>query len=338
MNNPLVSVIIPVYNREKYIAESINSILNQTYRNLELIVVDDGSNDSTPAIVKSFIDSRIKLFIRPENKGVSAAFNYGLCKANGKYIARQDSDDISLPFRLERQINFLEKNKDIFICGGLMQVFNTDKKIKLPEFHDELLIALLNNNPIANPTFIARKNIFDLNEFDHNLRYGEDYAFWSNILFSFTAYNLQETLVFYRNHERQLTKEYKQTQFNSDTKIKIALYKKLNYDIEKFSDNRLEEVFFKRQIFSLQDFKFLLNWFDVLLKNNDVLQIFNFKLFQTNINILRREFIYHVFFLNVKPKINRVNRFRIFIKINKNEKYFVLKKKVSNIFHKVYEV
>ena len=109
--SPLVSIILPVYNCEKYIRKTIDSVFNQTYSNFELLVIDDGSTDTTLKIVQSFIDNRIQVIQFDKNKGLIEVLNHGIKIAKGKYIARLDGDDICLPTRLEKQVNWLEKNQ-----------------------------------------------------------------------------------------------------------------------------------------------------------------------------------------------------------------------------------
>jgi len=113
-----VSIVMSVYNAQKYLDEAIESILNQTYSNFEFIIINDGSTDKSLEIIENYAkkDSRI-IVINRENKGLIYSLNEGIRKANGKYIARMDADDISLPQRLEKQVEFMEKNKNIGICG-----------------------------------------------------------------------------------------------------------------------------------------------------------------------------------------------------------------------------
>src|SRR4029077_20706952 len=110
MNQPLVSVVMPVYNGERYLKEAIESVLFQTYKNLELVVVDDGSVDARKTIILSYSDSRIRLVENTKNSGIVFTRNKGLLAAQGEYIATLDCDDIALPDRIENQVNFLEKN------------------------------------------------------------------------------------------------------------------------------------------------------------------------------------------------------------------------------------
>jgi len=112
-----VSVLMPAYNAEKYIGEAIDSVLNQTFVNFELVIVDDGSTDNTANVIKAYTDKRIKL-IQQKNGGVSAALNTGLSQAQGKYIARFDADDVCYPYRLQQQFDFMETNPDFVLIGS----------------------------------------------------------------------------------------------------------------------------------------------------------------------------------------------------------------------------
>lgn len=133
--NELISVILPVYNGEKYLKEAIESILNQTYTNFEFIIIDDGSKDSSLEIIKEYEkeDERIVAVSR-ENKGLIATLNEGIEKAKGKYIARMDQDDISLPNRFEEQLKIMENDKEIVVCGSWINVFGENRKEKISKY------------------------------------------------------------------------------------------------------------------------------------------------------------------------------------------------------------
>ena len=125
---PEISVLMSVYNGEKYIQEAINSILNQTYQNFELIIVNDGSVDKTREIIEAYKEPRIVLFNLEENRGVGSALQFGLQKTQGKYIAKADADDIFHPTRLEKQKKFLDDNPDIALVEALLSTFLRMKK------------------------------------------------------------------------------------------------------------------------------------------------------------------------------------------------------------------
>lgn len=197
----LISVILPVYNGEKYLKEAIESILNQTYKDFEFIIINDGSKDSSLEIIREYEkkDERIVVVSR-ENKGLIATLNEGMERAKGKYIARMDQDDISLPERFERQIKVM-KNNNIMVCGTYTKVIDEDGKyIKdgiVPTQDDEIVKKLLEcTNPLFHPTVMFKKfdNIF-YNEFAHNC---EDYELWLKYTEIGKIENLPEYLLKYR--------------------------------------------------------------------------------------------------------------------------------------------
>lgn len=199
---PKISVVMPVYNtKEKYLREAIESILNQTYSDFEFIIINDGSTNNAEDVILSYKDKRIKYF-KQENKGVANTLNYGFDIAQGEYIARMDSDDISLPNRFEKQIKFLEENKDIAILGSWHEEFHK-QHIRKPSYEIKLL-DLFRGNLVSHPTIMLRKNDLD----KYQLRYDpsftcEDYELWSRIARYLKFHNLQEVLLKYRRENKQ---------------------------------------------------------------------------------------------------------------------------------------
>src|ERR1700681_1475187 len=129
VKTPLVSVVLPVYNGERYLTQSINSILFQTYSNWELIIINDGSSDNTENLILNYPDKRIKYISNDGNKGIIYSLNKGLEKAKGEFIARLDADDVALPFRIEKQVEFLTENTDYAMCGSYFQTIDSNGKI-----------------------------------------------------------------------------------------------------------------------------------------------------------------------------------------------------------------
>ena len=178
-----ISVIIPTYNRANVIIHSVNSVLNQTYKNIEVIVVDDCSTDDTDMVIKKITDNRLKYFKLPENHGACYARNFGVKKASGKFIAFQDSDDAFKENKLEIQMNNLIKNNsDLDFCKLKVNGKNNDwvfpgedsiKNIKSLEIIDELC----KGNVISTQTILMKKEIFNEIEFDEALPRFQDYDF-----------------------------------------------------------------------------------------------------------------------------------------------------------------
>ena len=185
MKNPLISVIMPVYNAEKYLDEAIQSILNQTYKDFEFIIINDGSTDKSLTIIEKHrnIDERIVLINR-ENRGLIASLNEGILKARGKYIARMDADDVSLPKRFEEQTRLME-TEHLDICGChyfIVDQNNSYVSAKVVSCQvDFNYMILARSVPFAHGSVMFKKSFFEVND----LKYGdteftkaEDYALW----------------------------------------------------------------------------------------------------------------------------------------------------------------
>jgi len=209
-NQPLVSVIIPTYNKSQYLREAIKSVLNQTYKNIEVIVVDDGSTDNTKEIVESFNDSRI-IYIFQENKGPAIARNTGIKKAQGRYIAFLDSDDLWLKEKLEKQIDFMEKNSEIGLLGtGCYEMTDKGKIIGkkiFPTKNKILQKDLIKYNPFIQSSIITKREVFDKVGlwYDEKFRESEDYELWLRIAGNYKIGNLAELLVMKRYYRDGLS-------------------------------------------------------------------------------------------------------------------------------------
>lgn len=199
MKNPKISVILPTYNAEKYLQESIESILNQSFQDFELLIIDDFSKDATRLIVNSYKDRRIRLVDGPK-RGLAAALNWGIKIAKGEYIARMDADDISLPERFEKQVSFLDKHADVSLVGSWQQKFGASNNIHCPaEKHEDIKIRLLFSCDLCHSTLMWRRKDF----ITHNLFYNEkspqeDYELWLRAIKKLKFHNLQEVLGKYR--------------------------------------------------------------------------------------------------------------------------------------------
>lgn len=198
----LISVIMAVYNDEKYIKEAIDSVLGQTYQDFEFIIIDDGSTDGTLQIIQSYRDARILLLKNEKNKGLPYSLNRGIEAAKGKYIARMDGDDICFPQRLEKQLFYMENHSHITICGSNRLLFGDGKFIKCnsPETSEQLKVRMLFGTPIAHPSWFIRKSDFDKYHFryNENFRRSQDYELFYRVVQSCQAACVQEPLLKYR--------------------------------------------------------------------------------------------------------------------------------------------
>lgn len=210
---PLVSVLIPCYNVEKYVVESVSSILDQTYTNIELVIINDCSTDGTAQKLEklSLVDHRIKLYHNETNLKLIKTLNKGISLCKGKYIARMDADDISLPTRIEKQVDFLEENTDYSVVSTMFYTFRDGSSkmslYKNPLKNEELQAALLFRSAICHPAVMIRKTLFtELSlEFEEGYLHVEDYALWSKAIYCTKMANIDETLLNYRVHKSQIS-------------------------------------------------------------------------------------------------------------------------------------
>ena len=208
---PLVSVIMPVYNGEKYLAEAIESILAQTFTDFELLIVDDGSTDGSAEIIRSFEaqDRRIRFFQLESNQGAANARNVGFFASQGEYITNMDCDDISLPQRLQKQVDFMQSHFDVGALGTRCYVTNEDLSITQFEFVVPQLHALIAMNLFYGASFVGttvmlrREFLASVSGYEPSHRIGEDLELHMRLLMQtdIRFANLSEVLMLYRKHE-----------------------------------------------------------------------------------------------------------------------------------------
>jgi glycosyltransferase involved in cell wall biosynthesis len=225
-----ISVITSVFNSEKYIEESIDSILNQTFTDFEIIIINDGSTDNTSEIIQKYTDPRIKFINYKDNQGVLIRSKEAISLANGKYIAIQDADDISMPLRLEKQLNFLNENNTIFcvgswaekidLLGSFIGIWNFP-----PLSHRDIVFMLisLSKCPIINPSsFFRRDGYFDVGGYspDNSIRFAHDIDFWTrSIIQGKKLANLSDILIKYRVNPEGMSRSKKHEQLADHIRV-----------------------------------------------------------------------------------------------------------------------
>jgi len=206
-NKPLVSVLMPAFNAQKYLREAVDSILNQTYSNFELLILNDGSSDQTQVILDSFSDPRIKLLQHEKNQGLVCTRNDLVAAARGKYIALLDSDDIALPERLEKQVEFLEEGAAEIIGADhftLNELNGKLKKSKQRHSNADIHAMMSVCSPLCNPAVMGIASLFQSHPYQSGTDIVEDYSLWQKLALEGVRFaNIKVPLIYYRMHPNQ---------------------------------------------------------------------------------------------------------------------------------------
>ena len=209
MNRPLVSVVMPVYNAEKYLQAALDSILHQTYSNLDIIIINDGSTDRSKEIILNIKDARLRYFENPVNWGIVKTRNRALDEAKGDYIAVLDSDDIALPERIAVQVDFLEKNPDYGMCGSYFKTINGNdkilKKARFPANDRDARSYLMLRNCFCHSTVMMRSGIAKEIKYNKEFEIVEDFMLWNQISQKSKIINLPVFTTYYRVHGNNIS-------------------------------------------------------------------------------------------------------------------------------------
>ena len=259
MDQKLISVIMSVYNGEKYLVQSIDSILNQTYQNFEFIIIDDCSTDNSSHILQEYAkkDSRIKIIKKEKNigiKGFIENLNLGISIAEGKYIARMDQDDVSLPERFQKQVDFLENNPEITLVGAQLNLINEQNKITGEAIaalqHRDIVKRITSQIQLFHPVIMFRK---DQNiQYREKFLYCEDYDLYLNLITQGKKLaNINEKLLHYRILESSISR--KGDNFVKKLMVEKALY---FYKLRKENGQDLYETFNNEEVLEINNFEF----------------------------------------------------------------------------------
>jgi glycosyltransferase involved in cell wall biosynthesis len=325
-----ITVLMPVYNSQKYLKEAIESVLNQSFTDFEFIIINDCSSDDSKNIICSFHDNRIRYFENTDNLGVANSLNQGLTLARGEYIVRMDSDDIALSDRFEKLILYMDNHPDVSICGSWVEYIGIkkDKSFWFTfEDHDDIKTALLFGNAIAHPTVILKREIFLQNHEFYNPLFSksEDYELWTRLVFKLKFANLQESLLKYRLHDQQASKKFQYISDNQVERIKQQyqkdILKKIELDISYMG---IFESLCKKNIQNFCKTKVLI---EAMSKN-----AFNKKILLSGMNFNRDSFSYMK--ENIDVGVNQISELLINIFIGSGIVligYGTLGKKIHNI-------
>lgn len=282
-----LTVIMPVYNGEKYLVEAIESVLNQTFEDFDLLVLNDNSTDSTSKILENFCkkDNRVKVITKSKNEGPANLRNEGIEKANTPLIALLDADDIALPTRFEKQIQILEADDELALCGTWFTIFGDKKEkiIKHAVMHDDLKVQFLHSCGLGNSTVMFKKSAIQDLRFEHKYVPAEDYGLWSEFIANSKFYNIPESLVRYRWHPGNISQTKEENLRIAEIAIKKRQLTRLG--IDQNSNNAIYYVnaVCLRRKQSFEDIKQTIAASNELLEKNNVIQFYNQKIFQKHI-------------------------------------------------------
>lgn len=313
--DPLISVLLPVYNGGAYLTGAIESILNQTFTDFEFIIINDGSTDNSLSLIQGLMksDSRIRLVDR-ENKGLVASLNEGIAIAKGKYIARMDADDISLPTRLEVQAAFMEANPKVGVCGTGLEMFGADISTTIRSVsltHKQILPRLLFSTTLAHPSVIIRKEVFSRFKlkYDANFKDIEDYKLWVELSQHCELHIIKDVLLRYRYHDESITRKAD----SRDQEKRFSLTKSIfSYYLEALELNNTEEENWLHFNLGLNariknsdlDLEAVNNYFNKILQANDRTGTFDRKELQ---KFLNRRFLIVVYYRLSNKKIDALS-------------------------------
>jgi len=268
---PRVTVVMPVFNGEIYIREAIESVLAQTFGDFILLVVNDGSTDSSMSIVRSYQDSRIRIIENDGNQGLVKSLNRAVALIGTEYIARMDCDDIWSSEKLSRQVGILDRMPDVGICGTCMQCTGAKNHIQMfPESHEQIKVGMLFHCMICHPSVMFRSSFLKSSglKYDGEFFPAEDYRMWTEAVMRTKLYNIQEVLIKYRVHSSQVSTVMRTKQELMVKKIResqlLALYPDCPAEDSSFHINRFASL----DIFSEDDIRSFRRWAKILFQKN----------------------------------------------------------------------
>lgn len=280
--SPLISVVMPVYNAESYLKVAVDSILRQTYENLELIIVDDASTDSSVLILESLNDTRIKVLKNTENRGNVYSRNRGLAAMGGEYYAPFDADDIAMPDKLEKQLAFLQNYPEYGMIGSWAKLIDENagelnQKWKLDAPAKRIPAMLLFRNYFVQSSMLIRKEVIPSNGYNPLLITGSDYNMWIEISKQYKSWNYPEYLVQYRVHDKGITQKYSKIVPERDAILYTPHYKALGINLDQRKLRLLRTLKGDKTIEHLYDLKDIESFLIEILQKNYKQKIYNQK-------------------------------------------------------------
>lgn len=296
-HSPKVSVVIPLFNKAPYIRETIDSVLSQTFQDFELIIVDDGSIDGSQEVVRSIEDPRIRFYQNVQNMGTARIANKLIDLSKGEYIARLDADDIAPPYRLEKQIAYMDTNPEVGVSSGKMKTFGAEDAVwEIPQSHEELKARILFNTPIYQGAAIIRRSMLvesGIRYDEQSANLAEDWLFWFNLLDHTRFGNIPDVLNLYRIGEQNISNIEKDRFYKARTILYSKMFRSLGLPLEKVDIHFYTKPYFDHLPVSPETVGEFDQWLKFLSSFNHQQKIFNSRLFEQELrNKWSRLFFY----------------------------------------------
>ncbi|WP_123812089.1 glycosyltransferase [Mangrovimonas sp. DI 80] len=288
---PLISVVMATYNGEKFIAEAIQSILDQTYKNFEFLIVDDGSTDRTQEIIRGFRDHRIRYIKKEANTGIADSLNKGIAQAQGTYIARMDDDDVSFPHRLERQLEAFHEDPELGLCATNVELDQKEKIKTIGLSHQEIKMKLLFGNTLTHPTVMLKKELFKKYQYNSEMVPCEDYDLWTKVIWNYKCVVLKTPLLYYRYRKYSETSRRRKEQLRLCEPIAAYMFSKLEWTAIKNHDACLKIMATHEYTVNSSELNGLMKWLDALLEKNAKMKVFEENSFKTELEAQRLRFL-----------------------------------------------
>ena len=273
--NPRVSVIMSVYNGEKYLKDAIDSVLQQTFSDFEFLIVDDNSSDGTGKILNDISDKRVLVFHNDHTKGLTSNLNCMIEKAKGDYIARMDADDLCEKNRFEMETATLDRDESVqMVCSYSQSFGDADKLVKTPEDYEVLKACLLFGNPITHSSVMFRRN--DNHRYDEHYVKSQDFELWDRMVAkSEKIHVIKQPLVYYRIHDEQITKIGVSEQEILTENVLIRAAERLGLKLNEENKRIYLDLIRKKQISSDPDLKVAFDLLNQMRRINRTSKIYH---------------------------------------------------------------
>lgn len=252
MKTPLVSVIMPAYNCENYVEQALESLLRQTYTNLEIIIVDDCSTDNTWGVIQSVAkkDSRIKAYQNKVNSHIVKTLNFAIEKTSGEYLARMDSDDERLPDSIALQVEYLEKHPDVVVVGGFSELCDEHMNVlnlrEYPTEDAQIRKKIFRFSPFTHACIVMRKSAIPSPAYDVNFDCAEDYNLYFNLAKKGKLANIPTVVYKIRTHKKSISRTRARHQENLTLYIRLKAVFEYGYTMQK-----TDKIYFACQLLTM---------------------------------------------------------------------------------------